>query len=474
MTPPSLASLITGQAEPDEGLSKTPLTDVMASAGIEKPSPTEDKVKLRKKREKDATDKVLSALMRSRPREATGGQADWSRSTERVLSSVKYYLKSNIPSLDVATGYFPFGRVSEIYGLDGAGKTGLAMHLCGMAKENEIYEKKDDGTYVKLDPETYDVTAMFIDNENSLEEGQRMQVCIKGVNKEVDCIIGETDTIDLLFKNIDKAIDTLEQVEKETKRMQLLVVIGDTIASTSTEAEIKQAWGSQDYARQPAQLRQGFRAMIRRIKSRNVCAIFTNQVSDSFKPKAKSFRQMLLPQDSDFSSFGGKALRYYSSLRVFVVKYPSPYKIYGGQFPDGLMINLFVSKNRQIMPLRSGVMVLLFDRGYSEEFSILQHLLYTKMITQGATGNIVINFQKYGINDGMTASLEEADAEEEKGYKHILQKKLDWLEFYKAKKPLVDQLWAKCIEKMFNQNGANLDAEAVDAIAIEDEAVLGE
>src|SRR5690606_38216033 len=151
-------------------------------------------------------------------------------------------------------------------------------------------------------------------------------------------------------------------------------------------------------------LREGFRNMIRKINARNVAMICSNQVGDSFAPKMKmKGNRVTLPQDSDFSTFGGKALRYYASLRLFMVRANPNYKAYGGQFSDGLVLHFFVSKSRQKMPLRSGRLVLLFDRGYSPEFSMLEHLKYMKMVTVGATGNIVVNFQKFGVDDGMAA-----------------------------------------------------------------------
>lgn len=426
---------------------------------------------------KDSTARVLSKLRRARSKgsvEDGGVASDYSRSTERMLAQVKYFLFVGMPSFDEATGGFPGGRVSEVYGLDGCCKTALAMLASGSAKlihqpdvnlkfKQGVYEKMDDGSFKPVTDA--DITVLFFDNEQSLDDGDRLKVN----GEEVDAIIGECDTIDVMFKDIDTAITALEEVEAEIekttkiKRVQILVVVVDTIAGTSTREEVKAEWAKVDYQRQPKQLRDGFRNMIRRIHARNVCMICNNQVSDSFKPPMPGQRKVrtFLPQDADFSTFGGKALRYYASLRVFMVRVPSPYKLNrASMFADGLQIHFFVSKNRQIAPLRSGRLVLLFKGGLNASYTLLEQLCFLKLITYGGKGAIIIDFARHGVKIPAlpVKSLEDQDVDGEAKFE--LGSRSEWPAFMESHWPAVQQLWAKGVRGMFDNNPVEADAEA--------------
>lgn len=444
-----------------------------APAGVPQPDRLPAGSVLKVKGPKDITAKLLAKLKRTRSKGEEGGAgSDYSRSIDRVLAQIKYTLFVGIPSFDEATGGFPVGRVSEIYGLDGCCKTALAMLSAGAAKVTHqgagpvvrqgVYERLDDGTYRPV--QDADVTVLYIDNEQSLDDGERLKVN----GKEIDAVIGECDTIDVMFKDIDTAISSLEEVEREieketkVKRPQILVVVVDTIAGTSTREEINAEWAKVDYQRQPKQLRDGFRNMIRRIHARNVCMICVNQVSDSFKPAMPGQRKVrtILPQEADFSTFGGKALRYYANLRVFMCRVPSPYKVHRGvMFAEGLQIHFFVSKNRHKPPLRSGRLALLFDGGFNAEFSMLEHLAFLKLVKYGSKGVLTIDFAAHGIAvKPAVTSLEAQDLDGEAKFE--LESRADWPEFFKKYEPAVWQLWALGVKIMFDSNAVAQDAEA--------------
>jgi RecA/RadA recombinase len=420
---------------------------------------------------KDVTNKLLSALKRRRERNEEGGGSEYTRSSDRVLSAVKYKIFTGLKPLDEAVGGFPFSKIVELYGLDNSGKTALTMLICGAAKFGNIYEVLENGSCQKV-TEPYDVTVLYIDNENSLEEGDRIVV----YGQEVDCITGECDTTDKIFKDIETCCDEIEKIQKETKKLQFLVVAVDTIAGTSTRQEISADWAKQDYSRQPAMLRKGFRNIARRLKEQNVCLVCTNQVGDSFAPKSKMAGRSLLPQESDFSPSGGKALKYWAHVRIFIFKLPNPYKLAKGMFADGFVVHFFTTKNRIKMPLRSGRLVLLFKNalgtnndgslssgGYSPGYSILEHLAYMKMITY-ASGSYNFNFAKYGIQAATGKTLQDEDQDEGT---IKLESRLEWLGFYQKYQSQIDRLFDVCVEKMFAQNGAALEAEA-DEIDLED------
>lgn len=510
---PPLTALVGGVA------SQQPVKPLLQAATKAAP------VVLRVKGAKDTTAKVLGALTRRRGKE--GAVSNYSRSTQSVLSKVKYVIKLGIRSIDEATGGFPFGKVVEVYGLDASGKSALCMLACGSASQGEIYEILEDGSYKKVDV-PFDVTVLYLDNENSLEEGDRLIV----YDQEVDCITGECDTIDQIFKDIETVCDTVGAIQAEDEArakkdknfiapLQFVVVVIDTVAGTSTREEVKQEWAKVDYKRQPQQLRDGFRNIIRRLKEYNVCAIFTNQVGDSFKPKMKGMvNKSPLPSEADYVSFGGKALPYYAHLRIWVCKHPNPYKLADGKFPDGHLIHFLIKKNRVRAPLRQGRMVLLFknamcqDRtewtnsirpqrladmvereqakgnkkftaedagkfypddppgGYSPIWSVLEHLIYMGFIRITASKGYNVNFAKYGISStaSATTSLEDLDTSIDHQDGDIeIPNRLAWPQFYRTYQSEFNVLFDKCVQRMFAQNGVEPGLE-VDP----DDAEVGE
>lgn len=460
---------------------------------------------------KDPTSRVLSALKRTKSRDstaATKGGSDYSRSVMEVKSSARYVIKTGLDPLDEATGGIPFAHVTEIFGLDSSGKTALTMHICGSAKQGEIYERLADNVYRKV--ENAYVVILYLDNENSLEKGDRMLVC----GREIDTIVGECDTVDRIFKDTETMIAELAKIRKANPAMPIFgIVVVDTIAGTSTAEEIGSEWGARDYSRQPKALRDGFRNIIRKLKTENVAVICTNQVGDSFKPKLKSMvNKSPIPQESDFTAFGGKALRYYAHLRIFVVATPNPYKLSPGQFPDGIQIHFFVKKNRIRPPLRAGRLVLLYKNcmhwsdteweqtvrpqlvdeivksdlalrnvrtsreqaeervpmeppgGYSRLYSILEHLAYMKLLTYSA-GRYRVNFSKYGIgttaaapSTSATFDLADLTGEIEEGAVEFARG--EWPQFYASHALEVQQLFMVAVDKMFKQNvGGETDTD---------------
>jgi len=235
----------------------SPVRQVLAEAPLKTRTPV-----LRVRGSKDTTAKVLAALNKRRGKE--GAVSNYTRSSESVLANVKYVIHVGIDSFDQGTGRIPFGKVTEIYGLPMCGKTALVMLACGAAAQGEIYEVGADGSQTKLNV-PFEVTILYEDNENSLQQGERLMV----YDKEVDVIAGECDSTDQIFKDVETAAEAIQNIQKSDEEkakkdknfvvpIQFLVVVVDTIAGTSTRQELKQEWAKVDYSRQPIQLLKGF------------------------------------------------------------------------------------------------------------------------------------------------------------------------------------------------------------------------
>ena len=91
-----------------------------------------------------------------KPKKGDAGEIEVSMDLEKTLANIKYVLDLGIPSFDDLAGRLPFGRMVEIFGLEGCGKTALCVRAAVRAQQGHIYAvvKNPDGTYTHqiLDP----------------------------------------------------------------------------------------------------------------------------------------------------------------------------------------------------------------------------------------------------------------------------------------------------------------------------------
>jgi len=443
-------------------------------------------------RKKETIEIVMSRLKRT---SSKSYESEISRSTKTVFTRVKYVIKTGIEPVDTLTGGIPVGRTTEIYGLEGCLKTALMVQICGCAQQGEIYEvtQTPQGmTYKKIE-DPIEVTVLYIDNETSLEDNQRL--IVRG--KKVDMIQSDADTIDMIYKQVEETVDCLEEVEAQSEAehkksqeeykksvaankkdksvpikpvkplvKQFLVVVVDTIAATATIQEMTAVWGKQDFPRAAQAIKAGFKKLVRRMNDRNVAFIVGNQVGTSFAQKSRNAGKFLLPQEADFETSGGRVVKYFASMRIFMVNANPNYKVFqSSKFPDGQVTQLYTTKNRLVKPRRTARMALLYRTGLSNEYSILEHLAHFKLCTWKDTGAISFNFKKYGIS--LPPSIEDDDASD--GEVEIPHKQ-HWPKIYAKYKPAFDELYEKSRKIMFETDSLDYEGLAED----EDEDGIGD
>ena len=402
-------------------------------------------------------------------------------SSDSIISEVKYVLRTDNNPWDDMTGAFPVGRVIEIFGLESSGKTALMLTAAYQATKGEIYkriridDKGNDYKYERLDPSTYEVSVLYIDNEHSLDDTGVIEVN----GEKVDIVVSRCETVEGVFKCIDETIGQLKKVEADSEKMQFLVVIVDTIAGTATKEELGQEWDKDDYSRRPKQLQEGFRNLIQAISRHNVVVICTNQVGDQFGYQAPKGPRSNTPDWRAFSPPGGKALKYWSTLRVFMWQCANNYKLVkDDKFQAGILIGFKTVKNRMLAPFREGRLVILFDRngkgGLRPDFSLLESLVYFKLVEEDEDRNIIFKLKPNGIKPttfpDLMKILAEAPATEseepvEKGKKKERYKdpritcRAAFPKFYVEHKVDIDALWMKAVEQSRTIGG--IDGEPI-------------
>jgi len=201
--------------------------------------------------------------------------------------------------------------------------------------------------------------------------------------------------------------------------------------------------------------------LVRKLNIVDACIICTNQVSDSFLRGGFAGRRphSLSPSDDDYISYGGKALKYYASHRIFLYRMPVKYRFKGSLFADAFLVGFTTIKNRLRKPLRDGRMVLSFHRtkgGFNDDYSKLETLLLLKCADY-KDGNITFKFRRNRIETktfkSRGKSLDEQDDDPTVGRREpYITDRSDWPAFYVEHKEDLDLLWQAGIRRAFQDD----------------------
>lgn len=428
---------------------------------------------------------VVGDLRKRRPRTDEGGTFEVSRSSVEILSRVKYALMTGIESFDECTGGLPFGRIVELYGLEASGKTAMCIRSMIRAQQRHIYERirASDGTLtLKRVDKDVEVVIMCIDNEQSFDADEKItwKDPETGVSTTLDIALARCDTVDQMFKMCDTVIAKMTEYRKKyPDKLFFVVLVVDTIAGTSSKEELTADWNKEDYQRQPKQLRRGFRRLQRRVNRENVLMLCTNQVSETYAQKHGKGKSNI-PQDTDFATFGGRALKFFATLRIFMYKVSANYKLSkAARFSQGYLLGFYTSKNRFKKPCRSGRIALLFEGGLSNEYSFLETLCYLRL-AKFEGEEIAFRFKAAGIttttfgpqgSDGESMDLEEEDDKEEgRGTNPRCPSRLQWPSFCLTHKADIDKLWDKGVEILFGSEASDFSEVDVADVDESDDA----
>ncbi len=182
-------------------------------------------------------------------------------------------------TLDAALGIggVPRGRIVEIYGPESSGKTTVALHIVAEAQ-------KMGGT------------AAFIDAEHALDPVYASKI---GVDMD-ELYISQPDTG-------EQALDICESLVKSGA---VDVIVVDSVAALTPKAEIDGEMGDNFVGLQARLMSQALRKLTSITNKTKTCVIFINQLREKIGVMFGS------PE----TTTGGKALKFYSSIRLDVRK----------------------------------------------------------------------------------------------------------------------------------------------------------
>lgn len=226
-------------------------------------------------------------------------------------------------SLDLALGVggIPRGRVTEIYGPESGGKTTLALAIVAQAQ-------KAGGT------------AAFIDAEHALDPVYARAL---GVN-----------TDELLVSQPDNGEQALEIMELLVRSGAIDVVVIDSVAALTPRAEIEGDMGDALPGLQARLMSQALRKLTAILSKTGTAAIFINQVREKIG----------VMYGNPETTTGGRALKFYASVRLDVRKIGQPTK--SGNDAIANTVKIKTVKNKVAAPFKEVELALVYGKGFDQ------------------------------------------------------------------------------------------------------------
>jgi recombination protein RecA len=241
--------------------------------------------------------------------------------------------------LSLGIGGFPRGRVVEVFGPEATGKSTLALHVIAEAQ-------KQGGQ------------AAFIDAEHALDPTYAASIGV--------------DVDNLLISQPDYGEQALEIAEVLVRSGAVDVIVVDSVAALVPKAELEGEMGDAHMGLQARLMSQALRKLTAIVSRSKTCFVFVNQI----RQKIGFFL------GSPETTSGGRALKFYASLRVDVRRIAA---LKDGEQVIGNRVKVKIVKNKMAPPFREAQFDIIFGEGISTEGDLIDCGVDTGVVEKTGT-----------------------------------------------------------------------------------------
>ncbi len=250
-------------------------------------------------------------------------------------------ISSGILTLDIALGVggYPRGRIIEIFGQEGSGKSTVALEA--------VAEVQRQGGY-----------AVYIDAEHALDPAYAEAIGV--------------DLAKLYISQPDYAEQALEIAETLARSGAIDILVIDSVAALVPKTELEGEIGDQYMALQARLMSQTLRRLNAAISKSKTVAIFVNQVREKLGVMFGN------PEVTP----GGRALKFYSTVRIEIRKGDI---IKDGENIIGTSVKAKVVKNKVAPPYKEAYFDIIYGKGVLKSGCIFDAAVELEIIEKSGT-----------------------------------------------------------------------------------------